>query len=166
MHRIVLLPLLFLTQTAADTRVVKPDFSITLPGAWTERPSKDGFDFVSPERGLQVFIAVRTPNTPMDEASLASVTEKLLEIHRRSADKLAEGKAEFEAAPGLVGPGSSRRALAGLDRGHSVRFYTSIHGVPSKIITISFYKYSLAGSAAEFRQWAAQVLQSLKLSGT
>lgn len=75
------------------TDVEKPEFSLSLSGDWSERPSQDGFDFVNDSLGEQVLVSVLDAKESLDGAQLREAVEQLVEIRRTSIDQLSGGSA-------------------------------------------------------------------------
>jgi len=158
------LPLVF-AMAAPGTLVARPHFSLTLPGRWLEQQSDEGVAYATLDGQTQVIITVLEARSSLSATDLNVAVDRLLELRRSSIQQMAGGKAEFNNIAEPVGPGLTRRATMGVDPSHSVRFFVSIQGTPSKVVTVTFYRYSLRGSASEFQQWAQRIIGSLTLGG-
>jgi hypothetical protein len=146
------------------THVSKPTFSLTLPGNWTERAANEGFDFVSNELGEQVLVSVLEAKKPLNRPELKAAVQRLVEIRSQSVIKLSGGQAKLEATESLPLDDGVAARFAGIDSANQVQFITEIKGYPLRVVTVSFYRYSL-GAADEFRLRAKAVMETLTLEG-
>jgi hypothetical protein len=131
------------------TEIDKTGFSLTLPGVWAERASDDGFDFVNEALGEQILVSVLDVKRILTNVELTDAVKGLAGIRRESLLKLSGGRAQIEPTQVVPVVGQVAMRFIGIDSANKIRFITEIHGQSSRVVTISFYRYSL-DTADEF----------------
>ena len=146
---------------AGMTKIDKPDFEITLPGMWHERPSDEGTEFVNTSGGEQFVVSVLRCQKPLEMSELRPVIERL-DLHRRnSLGTLSQGQAKCSPSQFRATDQEIESRFDGVDLQNGVQFSIAIRGCASKVLTFSLYRYSVADVGVPFTIYAGVIFDLL-----
>lgn len=141
----------------STTSFDKPDFTIGLPFTWTETACESGFEFHNQTLPEQFIVNVQHTRTEIAADKMRAALQELVDARRNATEQLSNGKAQLAETVLDEGNGQMEARFHGRDEPNEVQLAVAIRATPTKIVTMSLYRYTLQDIGLRFAAYAATV---------
>jgi hypothetical protein len=145
-------------------RFETPDFTLTLPAGWTEKPSEDGREFVSADGSHQVIVSVIQFKKVLPPEGRQALVDQLIEARRQAFTQLSGGRGQLLPAGGGMEGDLWTIVLVGADVAAGVLIYARMVATPARVVTASVYRYGDVTDPQGFTKLAEQLSAGLQVS--
>ncbi len=150
------------------TVVEQDGFTVTLPGAWRQRRTADGWELTEAEGSHRLTIRARQLLLPVADGALAGLVDRLFEEHRRWAMSVGADLVWADAPPVATAHRAQRRGVGECPR-DTLRVALLTRSDGRQMLSASLVCRNLesrgTSSSAAFGALAAAVFDQLDLRG-
>lgn len=118
-------------------RFETPHFRIEIPGGFVQTQVPEGYEFVDPARGEQIWLSIRQRDD-VSARTLGADAESVLAARKTLAQERSAGRAQFDDVGLESRPGVERRALAVYEPTSQAAMWSAVAVYPSLVVIMDY----------------------------
>ena len=140
------------------------DFEIVLGPNWKRRFAELAFEWEDTDSMQEIVISALQSKETMESRSRMDTALRIMDIRKKAVSEIAEGKATFGKVERTENESTAEVVLRGVDPVYGMQIYISVIARPTRVVTLSYYKYKPLLSDEEFRAKSQDVRSLLKVN--